>query len=67
MPKPINAKSETASIKPMFRHAFRKSRVLVPADAFYEWKPVSGQKQPYLIQLKDGAPFGMGGLLEQWQ
>lgn len=67
LPKPINAKSETAAIKPMFRQAFRKSRVLVPADAFYEWKPVTGQKQPYLIHLKDGAPFGLGGLLEHWQ
>jgi putative SOS response-associated peptidase YedK len=63
---PINAKAETAAIKPMFRHAYRKSRVLVPADAFYEWTPKDG-KQPYLVRLRDGKPMGMGGLLEHWQ
>ena len=63
---PINAKAETAAIKPMFRHAYRTSRVLVPADAFYEWVPRNG-KQPYLIRLRDGEPMGMGGLLEHWQ
>ncbi len=63
---PINAKAETAAIKPMFRHAYRKSRVLVPADAFYEWATKDG-KQPYLIRLRDGEPMGMGGLLEHWQ
>lgn len=63
---PINAKAETAAIKPMFRHAYRTSRVLVPADAFYEWVPKNG-KQPYLIRLRDGEPMGMGGLLEHWQ
>src|ERR1039458_1999162 len=63
---PINAKSETAAIKPMFRHAYRKSRVLVPADTFYEWATKDGVKQPYLIRLRDGEPMGMGGLLEHW-
>lgn len=63
---PINAKAETAAIKPMFRHAYRKSRVLAPADAFYEWVTRNG-KQPYLIRLRDGEPMGMGGLLEHWQ
>jgi len=63
---PINAKAETAAIKPMFRHAYRKSRVLVPADGFYEWATKDGVKQPYLIRLRDGEPMGMGGLLEHW-
>ena len=66
LPKPINAKAETAAIEPMFRQAFRQSRVLVPADAFYEWKTVAGQKLPYLIHLRNGEPFAMGGLLEFW-
>ncbi len=66
MQKPINAKAETAAIKPMFRNAYRKSRVLVPADAFYEWAQRDG-KQPYLIRLKDDDIMGMGGLLECWQ
>lgn len=65
--QPINAKAETAAIKPMFRHAFRKSRVLVPADAFYEWQAVTDGKQPWLIRLKEDEPMGMGGLLEHWQ
>lgn len=66
-PHPINARAETAAIRPMFRQAFRRSRILVPADAFYEWKVVAGRKQPYLIHMKDGEPFGMGGLLEHWE
>lgn len=67
LPRPINAKAETAAIKPMFRSAFRQRRVLVPVDAFYEWKKINGQNQPFLIHMKDGAPFGLGGLLEFWQ
>ena len=52
MQQPINAKAETAAIKPMFRHAYRSSRVLVPADAFYEWSARDG-KQPFLVKMKD--------------
>lgn len=65
MPQPINAKVETAAIKPMFRHAFRASRILVPANCFYEWKGVAGQKDPYLIRMRDQGLFGMAGLLER--
>ena len=65
MQKPFNAKAETAALKPMFRHAYRSSRILIPADAFYEWMPRDG-KQPYLIKLRDDEPMGMGGLLECW-
>ncbi len=63
-PHPINAKIETAAIKPMFRQAFRASRVLVPADCFFEWKAVAGRKLPFLIRMRDQEPFGMGGLVE---
>lgn len=64
--QPINAKAETVAIKPMFRHAFRKGRILVPAVGFYEWKLVAGRKQPYFVRMRDQSPFGMAGLFEHW-
>lgn len=62
----FNTRAETAAIKPMFRHAYRKSRVLVPADEFFKWAP-RNVKQPYLIRLRDGEPMGIGCLLVHWQ
>lgn len=64
--QPINAKIETAAEKPMFRHAFKRSRVLVPASGFYEWKPEGDHKQPFFIHPVGVAFFGFGGLLEHW-
>lgn len=63
--QPPNAKAETAAIEPMLRNAYRKSRILIPADVFYEWTP-RHSKQPYLFKLKDESPMGLGGLLESW-
>lgn len=64
----INARSETATTKPAFRDAFRYRRCLVPADAFYEWKPTGGRrKQPYVIRRTDREPMGLAGLWEHWQ
>ncbi len=63
----INARAESLAGKPAFRDAYRHRRCLVPADAFYEWKPVAGRKQPYCIRLRDAGPFGMAGLWERWK
>jgi putative SOS response-associated peptidase YedK len=62
----IDARNETVAEKPSFRHAFRKRRCLVPADAFYEWQAVKGRKQPSLFEMKDGGPFALAGLWEEW-
>jgi putative SOS response-associated peptidase YedK len=64
--KPINAKSETVSPLPTFRDAYRRLRCIVPVDGFFEWKAIKGQKakQPYAIAMKDGRPFGIGGIWE---
>jgi putative SOS response-associated peptidase YedK len=62
-----NARSETVSIKPSFRDAFRSRRCLVLADGFYEWQRTGGRKQPYFVRLKSDQPFGMAGLWELWE
>jgi putative SOS response-associated peptidase YedK len=64
--KLINARAETLVDKPAFRIAYRRRHCLIPADAFYEWKPVAGRKQPYCIRMADQGPFGMAGLWEHW-
>lgn len=64
--RPINAKAETAAIKPMFRHAYRCSRVLVPASGFYEWQQTSDGKQPWFVEAEEPGYLALGGLLERW-
>jgi len=66
-PKPINATAETIRWKPMFRDAYRKRRCIVPVDGFFEWQATEGGKQPYAIGMKNGAPFGLAGLWENWR
>ena len=65
--KPINAKAETIADKPTFRDAYRLRRCIVPVDGFFEWQAMKGGKQPYAIAMKDGSPFGLAGLWENWK
>jgi len=62
----INARSETAAIKPSFRRAWRRRRCLVLADGFYEWQNRPGGKQPLRISIQGEEPFAMAGLWEHW-
>lgn len=64
----INARAETVDSKPSFREAFRWRRCLVPADGFYEWKPIEGRrKQPYYIKLPNDPPLAFAGLWDAWK
>jgi putative SOS response-associated peptidase YedK len=62
---PINARTEGAFTKPMFRQSIQTRRCLIPADGFYEWRRLpNDQKQPFDIHLKDGRPFFFVGIYE---
>ena len=59
----INARSETASIKPTFSESWRRRRCAIPASWYYEWehvkttdgKTVTGEK--YALQPAGAAGF----------
>jgi putative SOS response-associated peptidase YedK len=64
-----NVRSDTALEKPSFRAAMQRRRCLIPADVFFEWQDVPGQKRrrPYAVALTDGQLFALGGLWEAWR
>lgn len=63
----INARCETVSEKPAFRHAIKYNRCIVPANGFYDWLHIGNKKQPYYFHMADSGPMGFAGLWEQWQ
>jgi len=67
--KMINARAESIAEKNAYKRAFTKRRCIIPADGFYEWKKVPGQKakQPYFIHRTDGEPLAFAGLWEIWR
>jgi putative SOS response-associated peptidase YedK len=66
---PINARAVTAADKPLFRHALRKRRCLIPASGLYEWVAVAGEKrkQAYCFRPWAQRPWAFAGLWERWE
>jgi putative SOS response-associated peptidase YedK len=67
--KMINARAETVAEKNAYKAALKKRRCIIPADGFYEWQKVAGQKakQPFFIHRPDGEPYAFAGLWETWK
>jgi putative SOS response-associated peptidase YedK len=65
----INAAAEILTKRDDFAPAYARRRCIVPIDGFYEWRPVEGEKvkQPFCIAMRDGSPFGLAGLWENWK
>ena len=51
----------------MFRSAFKRSRCLIPASGYYEWKNTPNGKQPYYYTARDGSPLTIAGLWDEWK
>lgn len=63
----INARSETVDTLHPFRYAFAERRCLVPADGFYEWLKLEGQRHAFHIRRRDRSPFAFAGIWNRWQ
>ncbi len=67
MKSTFNARAETLTTKPSFQSAFERGRILVPVDAFYEWRTVGDARMPRVFRRADGEPIVFAGLAEQWR
>ncbi|MBI4884960.1 MAG: SOS response-associated peptidase [Actinobacteria bacterium] len=73
----INARAETIAEKPAFKGLFKKHRLLIPMDGFYEWqqgqaggpltKAGKPAKTPMFIHRADGSPLAVAGLWAAWR
>jgi putative SOS response-associated peptidase YedK len=66
--KMINARAETLLERAAYRKPFERFRCLIPADGFYEWQPLPGEKrkQPFHITRTDAEQFAFAGLWSVW-
>jgi len=63
----INARSEDAAAKPMWRAAVRHAHCLVPALGWYEWRAETAGKVPYFIHAAGMAGISFAGLWSSWK
>ena len=63
----INARSEEAATKPMWRGAVRHCRCLIPALGWYEWRVAPGGKVPHFIHAAGMAGICFAGLWSEWK
>lgn len=62
----FNARAETVATKPAFRSAFRRRRLVLPVDGFYEWGPSGRGRRPHYVRRTDGGPVLLAGVWETW-
>ena len=63
----INARSETAYERPMFRYALLSRRVVIPTTGFYEWTHEAGKsKDKFLFRLPDEKMLYLAGMFTEF-
>ena len=60
--KIINARSESAALRPMFMDGMRQRRCLVPASHYFEWTHGTRVKTKYAIRPRQAGAMYMAGL-----
>ncbi|MSQ07969.1 MAG: SOS response-associated peptidase [Dehalococcoidia bacterium] len=64
LPLNINARDDRLVQSAMWRTPLRKSRCLVPADGYYEWRRDGRARHPVFFRRKDRATFSFAGLYD---
>ncbi len=62
-----NARAETLSKKPSFRHSFGKQHCVIPVCGFYEWQHLGKQKIPWYIHNKKDSFLILAGIFDFWK
>lgn len=63
----INARAESVARAKTYAAAFRRHRLLVPADSFFEWDRIDPKnKQPYVFRRRDGELMVFAGLFDSY-
>jgi len=57
-------RSPSTAEKEWFRDAYRRRRCIVPMNSFFQ-KDTGGKR--YAISRRDGQPFGVAGIWENWR
>ncbi len=63
----INARSETALEKKMFRLPLLQKRCVAPSAGFFEWRQEDGKKQKYLFRLPKTKQLYLAGLYNTFE
>lgn len=58
----INARSETASTKPMFKDGMLQRRCLIPASNYFEWEKRDGKKIKHAIRPVNSRMLYLAGI-----
>jgi len=62
----FNARDDRLPSSGMWRGPFKRSRGVVPATGFFEWKKADGTKQPVYITPKDDQGFTFAAVYDSW-
>ncbi len=57
----INARAETAAVKPMFRDSLKARRCVIPSSGFWEW---DAENRKYLFRLPGSGTLYMAGIYD---
>lgn len=64
LPLNINARDDRLLQSPVWRTPLKKSRCLIPADGYYEWRKEGRARHPVFFRRKDRATFSFAGLYD---